>query len=130
MDIIEYHKSTTNELKSIQNKIRSLVPNWLEDGMYKESVLRGVLRSFLPKSIDIASGYVVQQTGNRGEHLSSPQIDILIYDNTYPILFKKEEVVIVTADAVSIRNKLFNINYLTSLKNQQHGKSFKNRIDY
>ncbi len=100
MDTIEFHKTTTRELKAVQDRIRNLVPNWLEDGMYKEIVLRGVIRNFLPKSFDIASGYVAKQTSTRGGHIISPQIDIIIFDNSYPVLFKKEELVVVTADSV------------------------------
>lgn len=100
MNTIEFHKTTTIELKAIQDRIRNLVPNWLEDGMYKEAVLRGLIRNFLPKNFEIASGYVARQTGNRGTHQVSSQIDIIIYDNNYPVLFKKEELVVVTADSV------------------------------
>jgi hypothetical protein len=100
MNTIEFHKTTTRELKSIQDRIRNLVPNWLEDGMYKEAVLRGLIRSFLPKNFEVASGYVARQTAERGTHRVSQQIDIIIYDNNYPVLFKKEELVVVTADSV------------------------------
>lgn len=100
MNTIEFHKTTTKELKAIQDRIRNLVPNWLEDGMYKEAVLRSVIKNFLPKNFDIASGYVVRQTNNRGTHAVSPQIDIIIYDNNYPVLFQREELVVVTADSV------------------------------
>jgi hypothetical protein len=100
MNTIEFHKTTTRELKAIQDRIRNLVPNWLEDGMYKETVLRGLIKNFLPKNFEAASGYVARQTGNRGTHQVSQQIDIIIYDTNYPILFKKEELVVVTADSV------------------------------
>jgi hypothetical protein len=100
MNTIEFHKTTTRELKAIQDRIRNLVPNWLEDGMYKEAVLRGLIKNFLPKNFEVASGYVARQTGNRGTHQVSQQIDIIIYDNNYPVLFKKEELVVVTADSV------------------------------
>lgn len=100
MNTIEFHKSTTLELKAIQDRIRNLVPNWLEDGMYKETVLRGLIKNFLPRNFDIASGYVARQTDERGNHTVSKQIDIIIFDNAYPILFRKEELAIVTADSV------------------------------
>ncbi|MEP7376538.1 MAG: DUF6602 domain-containing protein [Chitinophagaceae bacterium] len=100
MDIIKFHKITTKELKAIQDRIECLVPNWLEVGMYREAVLRGIIRNFLPKNFDVASGYVARQTNNRGSHEVSPQIDIIIYNNNFPILFKKEELVVVTADSV------------------------------
>lgn len=100
MNTIEFHKTTTKELKAIQDRIRNLVPNWLEDGMYKEAVLRSIVKNFLPKNFDIASGYVIRQTNSRGTHEVSPQIDIIIYDNNFPVLFHREELVVVTADSV------------------------------
>lgn len=100
MNTIEFHKTTTRELKAVQDRIRNLVPNWLEDGMYKEAVLIGLIRNFLPKNFDIASGYVARQTSIRGKHEVSQQIDIIIYENNFPVLFKKEALVVVTADSV------------------------------
>jgi hypothetical protein len=100
MNTIEFHRTTNRELKAIQDRIRTLVPNWLEDGMYKEAVLKSAIRNFLPKNFDIASGYVIRKTGQRGNHEVSKQIDIIIYDNTYPVFFHKEELAIVTADSV------------------------------
>ena len=100
MNIIEFHKITTKELKAVQDRIECLVPNWLDVGMYREAVLRGIIRNFLPKNFDVASGYVARQTNNRGSHIVSPQIDIIIYNNNFPVLFKTEELVIVTADSV------------------------------
>jgi hypothetical protein len=87
MNTIEFHKTTTKELKAIQDRIKNLVPNWLEDGMYKEAVLKSIIQNFLPKNFDIASGYVIRPTQIRGNHEVSKQIDIIIYDNSFPVLF-------------------------------------------
>lgn len=100
MSLIDYHKSTSNELLAITNKVRHLITHWGEDGRYKEAVLKNVIRRFLPEKFTIGTGFVIKQTSNRGEHLSSPQIDLLIYDDSSPILFKEGDFVILTPDAV------------------------------
>lgn len=100
MSLIEYHKITTKELLAVTNKVRNLINHWAEDGRYKEAVLKNVIRRFLPEKYSIGTGFVIKQTANRGEHLSSRQIDLLIYDDSSPVLFKEGDFVILTADAV------------------------------
>lgn len=100
MSLIDYHRTTTKELLALTNKVRNLISHWGEDGRYKEAVLKNVIRRFIPEKYTIGTGFVIKQTNNRGEHLSSRQIDLLIYDNSSPILFKEGDFVILTPDAV------------------------------
>jgi hypothetical protein len=118
MGLLEYHKTTTKELNALTHKVRSLITHWAEDGRYKEAVLKNVMKRFLPERFIIGSGFVIKQTENRGEHLASKQIDLIIYDDASPILFKEGDLVILTADAVrgiiEVKNNLENQN-LTSV---------------
>jgi hypothetical protein len=100
MSLIDYHKSTTRELVALTHKVRNLVPNWGEDGKYKEVVLKNIIKRFLPEKFSIGTGFVIKQTENRGEHLSSTQIDLIIFSNDAPVLFREGDFVILTADAV------------------------------
>lgn len=100
MNIIEYHKSTTKELLALADRVRSLITHNGEDGIYKEIVLKNIIRRFLPEKYKIGTGFVVTQTENRGEHNHSTQIDLLIYDDSSPILFKEGDFVILTPDSV------------------------------
>ena len=100
MNLIDYHKTTTYELLALTNKVRNLVTHWGEDGRYKEAVLKNVIGRFLPEKFKIGTGFVIKQTNNRGEHLSSKQIDLIIYDNSGPLLFKEGDFVMLTPDAV------------------------------
>lgn len=100
MSLIDYHKTTSKELLALTNKVRNLVPHWGEDGRYKEVVLKNIIKRFLPEKYSVATGFVIKQTENRGEHLSSRQIDLIIYDNASPILFKEGDFVIMTPDSV------------------------------
>jgi hypothetical protein len=100
MSLIEYHKTTTRELLILTNKVRSLIDHWGEDGRYKEVVLKNIIKRFLPEKFTIGTGFVVKQTENRGDHMSSRQIDLIIYDDASAVLFKEGDFVIVTPDSV------------------------------
>lgn len=96
-----FHISTTKELLAIKDRVRDLINHWGEDGRYKEAVLKSIIQRFLPGRYVIASGFVVKQAlDNNFGHVSSRQIDLLIYDTNYPVLFKESDFVIVTPDAV------------------------------
>lgn len=96
----EFHISTAKELLAIKDRVRSLINHWGEDGRYKEAILKTMIQRFLPEKYKIGTGFVIKQTPNRGEHNSSKQIDLLIYDTSYPILFKESDFVILTPDSV------------------------------
>jgi hypothetical protein len=113
MSTKEFHISTSKELIAIKDRVRNLINHWGEDGRYKEAVLKSIIERFLPAKFKIASGFVVKQTENRGDHIPSTQIDLLIYDSAFPVLFKESDFVIVTPDAVQAI-----IEVKANLKNQ------------
>lgn len=96
MDLINYYKSIGKEICSAKDRIRLLMhdTHFLTDGELKESVLRHVIRRYAPEHIKIARGFI-----HNGEVCSS-QIDILMYDSRYPVLFKDGDLVFVTPDSV------------------------------
>ncbi|KOP36109.1 hypothetical protein DBB36_19335 [Flavobacterium sp. WLB] len=100
MNTIEFHKSTTKELLAIKDRVRNLITHWGEDGRYQEAVIKTVIQRFLPEKFKIGTGFVVRQTGIRGEHEASKQIDLIIYDTSCPILFKENDFVILTPDSI------------------------------
>lgn len=89
-----FHRSVTEELYSIKDRIRNLVRHWPTDGESKEAALRSVLRRHLPASVIVGRGFIV--TSDR----SSTQIDILVIDSSKPTLFREGDLLIVTPDAV------------------------------
>lgn len=93
-DFFTYHKSLTDEIHSVKNRIRNLVPHWPTDGEYKEVALRSILRRHLPESMLVGRGFIVTQDSE------STQIDILVIDRNKPTLFKDGDLMIVTPDAV------------------------------
>lgn len=94
---LEYHKSLTDELHALKNRIRNLVensPHWPTDGEHKEAALRTVLRRHLPSSLVVGRGFIVNST------TSSTQIDLLIVDGNKPTLFREADLLFVTPDCV------------------------------
>lgn len=120
MDIIEFHKSTAKELIALKNRLRNLIQHWPEDGRHHEVVLKTMIERFLPEKYRIGTGFVVQSTHERGNHQASKQIDLIIYDTAYPVLFKENDFVILTADAV-----IGIIEVKANLMNQDYGQVIK-----
>lgn len=96
----KFQKSITDELKAVQDRIRHLIgsAHWGEEGRHKEVALRGVIKRFLPTNISLGTGFIVKK--ENGEIEISNQIDILIYDNTYPVLFAEGDFIITTPENV------------------------------
>lgn len=107
MDVKAHFESLTRELEALRDRVRNFSvgsPHWLTDGEWKESVLRSVLRGYLPAQIEPARGFVVTRERGTG------QIDVLLYDNTKPVLFRNGDLVFVTPDAavglVEVKSKI------------------------
>ncbi len=95
MDVKEFQKSITEELNVVRNRVRNLIgdSHWGEEGRYKEAILKNLLRKFLPNNISVGTGFIVNSNNN---DKISKQIDIIIYDNTYPVLFSEGDFIITT----------------------------------
>lgn len=113
MNTIDFHKTTSRELLAIKDRVRQLIDHWGEDGRYQEAVLKSVIGRFLPEKYQIVSGFVIRQTQNRGAHEASKQIDIIVYNTDFPVLFKEGDFSILTADSVEAI-----IEVKANLKNQ------------
>ncbi|MBU1017984.1 hypothetical protein KKA33_03065 [Patescibacteria group bacterium] len=114
-NISQFHQSTSDELNAIKDKVRSLIgsANWGEEGRYKEAILKNVIRKFLPKKFALGTGFVVKRKSTNDPHEISKQIDIIIYDTAYPLLFSEGDFIIIGAEAV---NGIIEVK--TNLKNQ------------
>ncbi|MBK6771350.1 MAG: hypothetical protein IPG78_04275 [Ignavibacteria bacterium] len=123
-DTKEFHLTTSKELLAIRDRVRNLVDHWGEDGRYKEAILKTVISRFLPTKYSIATGFVVRQTATRGEHEPSKQIDLIVYDNSFPTLFKEGDFVIVTPDSVKAI-----IEVKANLENQKSNEIIKKATD-
>jgi len=96
MNTKRYYKSLAHEITAVKDRVQILIGkgHWQTVGSWKESVLRSILRRHIPSSFQIGSGFVLSEYG------ISTQIDILIYDDSGPVLFRDGDLVIVTPDIV------------------------------
>lgn len=93
----EYRKSISRELISIKDRVRHFIDDhhWGEDGRYKEIILMEILKNVLPHNIGVSTGFVMG-----GPDQISSQIDIIIHDNDYPVLFKIADFAVIAKESV------------------------------
>lgn len=96
MDAATYYRSLSLEIEALKGRVRQLIHghHWQTDGEWKETVLRSVLRRHLPPGVGVGRGFII------GERTPSSQIDVLLYDTTYPLLHQDGDLVFVVPDAV------------------------------
>ena len=113
MSAKDFQISITKELEVTKNRVRSLIgcSHWGEEGRYKEEIIKSVLRRFLPSTVSVGTGFV------KTEHDISKQLDLIIYDNTKPLLFSEGDFIITTPSnvlgVVEVKSKQ-NVNQLRS----------------
>lgn len=129
-----FQKSITDELSTIKDRVRNLIgdSNWGYDGEYKEAILKNVIRRFLPNNLSVGTGFVISE-----ENQISKQIDIIIYDNTIPVLFSEGDFVITTyknvKGIIEVKTKIRNSVLKDIIKNSEYngkliGKNIFNGI--
>ncbi|RUT30486.1 hypothetical protein EJP77_11640 [Paenibacillus zeisoli] len=93
---LDYQKSVAAEFKAYEKRVRYLIDDvhWGEEGRYKEIILMNYLKRVLPKNLSVGTGFVRNKT-----EITS-QIDIIIYDNSFPVLFSEGDFVVATPENV------------------------------
>ncbi len=99
-DLIEYHKTINKEICLLKNKLKFLTKHSLANGNYREIILSNTIKKHLPLKYSIGTGFIVKQCETRGNHDVSTQVDLMVYDNSYPVLFREGDFSIITTDAV------------------------------
>jgi hypothetical protein len=113
IDPVEFQKSINQELQVAKNRVRHLIgdANWADEGTYKEILLRNVIRKYLPANLSVGKGYIMKNRAGYRNFKVSKQIDILVYDNTYPLIFSEGDFVIVIEDSVKgiieVKSKIY-----------------------
>ena len=116
MDNLEFQKSITKELDIVKDRVRNLIgsAHWGEEGRFKEAVLKTVINRFLPSNLSIGTGFIVGEIEVDNSIISN-QIDLIIYDNTIPVLFKEGDFIITTEKNVKgiieVKSKLNITNF-------------------
>lgn len=99
-NIPEFQKTIWAELNAVKDRVRNLIwstHRW-EDWRYKEKILQKVIRQYLPKDFNIGWGFIIKKIDE--EILISSQQDIIVYDNSYPVVFSEWDFVITTPNSV------------------------------
>jgi len=112
---LEFQKSINAELQVVKDRVRNLIgtANWGDEGAYKEAILRNVIGQYLPKNLSIGNGFILKKGSNldNTDFEVSKQIDILIYDNSYPVIFSEGNFVIVIEESVKgiieVKSKIY-----------------------
>lgn len=94
-----FQESITSELNIIKDRVQDLIGtrHWGEVGRFKEAILKNVIKRFLPSHISIGTGFIVDS--ENGDEVSR-QLDLIIYDNTHPVLFAEGDFIITTKQNV------------------------------
>lgn len=127
-DLTKFHESLNNELIAIKDRLTSLIGDAHrgENGRYKEAILKSTISRFLPKKYSVGTGFVI----NKKKEIST-QIDIIIYDNAFPVLFSEGDFVVVVADSVKaiieVKSSIQNTTDLieTIKKSEENGRKIK-----
>ncbi|GFP75410.1 DUF6602 domain-containing protein [Clostridium fungisolvens] len=90
-----YHEIISKQIHSSEKFFESLIKHNNSNGIYKEQILKNIIRARIPRTIEVASGFIKFESD-----VNSSQIDILLYDSRYPTLFKEGDLVVVTPEAV------------------------------
>lgn len=84
MQLGDYYESLSNEMMAVKNRVRELLGNahWLTDGEHKETVVRQAIRRIAPRNMVVGRGFIVSP------EYKSTQIDVLVYDERYPVHYR------------------------------------------
>jgi len=102
--INDFQKSITRELNLTKDRVEFLIgdANWGDVGRYKEAILRKTISQFLPSNLKIGTGFIIgnsdHEFGQTGQ--ISTQLDIIIYEDRSPVVFREGDFVIITESAV------------------------------
>ncbi len=132
-----FQESITRELTVVKDRVRNLIGNahWGEEGRFKEAVLKNILRQFLPKNLSVGTGFILKATGeNDNDNVLSAQLDIIVYDNTLPVLFSEGDFVITTLQNVRAIIEVKSRLNVTTLRDaiqqfEESISSFSNQIN-
>ncbi len=103
-NVRRFQESITQELVVTKDRVRDLIgaANWGEEGRYKEAILIKTISQFLPSNLKIGTGFILgnddHQFGQEGR--MSSQLDIIVYDDKTPFIFKEGDFVILTESSV------------------------------
>lgn len=91
MHLEQYYESLSAEMMAVKNRVRELLgsKHWLTDGEHKETVLRQAIRRIAPRNMAVGRGFIASPA------YTSTQIDVLVYDERYPVHYQDGDLFII-----------------------------------
>lgn len=114
----DFYRSIADEFVSKLGRLNNFTKHAPSIGTYHEEILKGALRSFLPRRYSLRTGFVFAETNK-----VSSQIDILIIDEGEPpsYFFQEGDFVVVHPDAVvcgiEVKTNLDKLAFANAVKN-------------
>lgn len=115
---------------SLINEMRIRIQHNLEDGKYREYLVKRILSKIVPSKYEITNGFVIDSDNNK-----SDEMDIIIYDKSYVPPFFDETYTVVPIEAViaiiqikttltwsELKSSIDNLNSIDKLKAKIGGK--------
>jgi hypothetical protein len=109
MDLDGYYASLSAEMMAVKDRIRQLIGpvHWPTDGEHKETILRQAIRRIAPRNMVVGKGFIVSP-----EYTSS-QIDVLVYDDRYPVHYQDGDLFMIPPAAcravIEVKSALHNM---------------------
>ncbi len=101
---------------SLKNEMNIKIQHNLEDGKYREYLVKRILSKIVPSKYEITNGFIIDSENNK-----SDEMDIIIYDKSYVPPFFDETYTVVPIEAV-----IAVIQVKTDLTWDQFEKAIKN----
>lgn len=115
---------------SLKNEMRIRIQHNLEDGKYREYLVKKILSKIVPSKYEITNGFVIDSQNNK-----SDEMDIIIYDKSYVPPFFDETYTVVPIESViaviqvkttlnwgQLEAAIDNLNSIDKLKSKIGGK--------
>lgn len=99
-DMDEFYESIGKEMYARKNRVRNIIgdSHWGEEGKYKEILLKKMIQRYLLQDLSIGTGFIALKTNESIR--STSQIDLILYKNSYPPLFREEDFVILHPEPI------------------------------
>lgn len=130
MNIDEVFNEVAAQMRSDLKKARNAVPHAATKGASAEDTFRTFLRDYLPRSLDVSSGFLVDVEGN-----VSSQLDVIISDAAKtPVFFKSGENRVIPVECayavIEVKSKLNAKELEGSFKNMLSVRKLKKSAYY
>lgn len=115
---------------SLKNEMKIKIQHNLEDGKYREYLVKRLLSKIVPSKYEITNGFIIDSENNK-----SDEMDIIIYDKNYVPPFFDETYTVVpiesviaviqvktTLTTVELKKSINNLNSIDKLKTKIGGK--------